>query len=162
MILKSEKYFLIFLFLFALCIRLAYVLPLSPSQLSTDTGEWIGIGESIASGHGVGDAWRPPGYPAVLAGIFVVFGKSVVAVRIFNSIIGALTCLIIFFIGKKLFNSQVGKIAGVLLSFYPYLINYTGDLLSETFFTFILSLSILTIFIAKEKPCVLNFVACGS
>ncbi|MDD5687990.1 MAG: glycosyltransferase family 39 protein [Elusimicrobia bacterium] len=157
----SEKKYLLFIFLTALFIRLIYVIPLSPEKLSPDSYGWMSIASGIASGNGYGDTWRPPGYPAFLAIIFFIFGKSILFVRVINSIISALTCVIIYFVGKKIFSPVVGKISAVLLCFYPYVIAYTGDLLSETFYTFLTALSIYYILICSEKPSIKNIIFTG-
>ena len=158
---ELEKKYLVFIFFVALIVRLIYIIPLSPEKLSPDAYDWMGIAWSIATGHGWGDTWRPPGYAAWLGTIFFIFGKSILIVRIINSILGSLTCVIIYFIGKKIFSSTVGKIAAFLLSFYPYLIAYTGDLLSETFYTFLISVSILYVIICSENPSFKNIMIGG-
>lgn len=158
---ESENKFLFLIFLSALFIRLLYVIQLPLQKISPDAYDWIGIAGNIASGKGFGEAWRPPGYAAFLSAIFLLFGKSIVLIRIINSVLGSLTCIIIFFIGKKVFSSAVGKIASTLLCFYPYLIAYSGDLLSETFYTFLISLSLLFILIASETPNIKNNITTG-
>lgn len=157
----SERTFIIGLFLLALFIRLAYVLRLDPQQISGDCYEWMGVASDILSGKGFGDTWRPPGYPAYLAAVMFVFGKSVVALRVMNALLGSLTCVIVYFIGRKIFSAPVGRIAAALTSFYPYLIAYTGDPLSETFLTFMISVSILSILIVSEKPSARNIILTG-
>lgn len=158
---NKEKSFVFFLFFLSLSIRIIYVINLSPQSLSLDSFDWMGIAENIAAGHGYGDTWRPPGYAAFLGILFFLFGKSIILIRIINSILGALTCVLIYFIGKKIFSSAVGKISAILLCFYPYLINYTGDLLSETFYTFLISLSVFFILICSEKPNLKNVFLTG-
>jgi len=158
---NKEKSFIFFLFFLSLLIRLAYIIPLSPQNLSLDSYDWMNIAENIAAGNGFGDTWRPPGYAAFLGIIFFLFGKSIVLIRILNSIFGSLTCVLIYLIGKKIFSIEVGKISAVLLCFYPYLLAYTGDLLSETFFAFLISLSIFSLLILAETPNFKNVVILG-
>lgn len=157
----TEKTFLKLIFLLSLAVRIAYVVRLSPQNLSLDSYDWINIAENIAAGNGFADTWRPPGYSVFLSIIFLLFGKSVVIIRIINSVIGGLTCVTIFFIGKKIFSSAAGKIASLLLCFYPYLIAYAGDLLSETFYTFLISIAVFFILICVEKPNLKNSIITG-
>jgi 4-amino-4-deoxy-L-arabinose transferase-like glycosyltransferase len=93
--------------------------------------------------------------------IFFVFGKSILMARIANCVMGALTCVIVYHIGKKIFSSTVGKIAAFLVAFYPYLIAYTGDLLAETFLTFIISIAILFVLLTSENPTWKNIIVTG-
>jgi hypothetical protein len=157
----SEKYFLITVFSVSLLIRLAYVIPLSLQKLSPDAFDWMRIGYDVATGVGYQDTWRPPGYSTYLGMIFFVFGKSILAARIVNSIVSSLTCVVIYFIGKKLFYTNVGKISAILLMYYPYSIAYSGDLISETFLTFVISLAILSLIILSEQPSFKNTVIAG-
>ena len=157
----SEKKYLLFIFLVALCIRLIYVIFLSPQILSPDSYDWLNIASGLASGQGYGDTWRPPGYATFLGVIIFLFGKSIGLIKIINSLLGALTCLSVYYIGKKIFSPAVGRISAMLLCFYPYLIAYAGDLLSETFYTFLISLSILLIFITGELPNTRNMITTG-
>jgi 4-amino-4-deoxy-L-arabinose transferase-like glycosyltransferase len=159
--LRAEKYFLPALFLAALAARLAYSLRLSPLSISPDSLDWTGIAGQLVSGKGFGDTWRAPGYPVYLSAIFLIFGKSVAAVRVFNALLGSLNCLVIFMAGKKLFGSAVGRIAALMLAFYPYLIAYSGDLLSETLLTLMISLSLLMIIESSENPSTMNLVLTG-
>ena len=160
-ILITEKTFLKLIFLLSLLIRIAYVVRLSPHNLSLDSYDWMGIAENITAGSGLGDTWRPPGYSVFLSIIILLFGKSIILLRIINSVLGSLTCIIVFFIGKKVFSSSVGKIASILLCFYPYLIAYAGDLLSETFYTFLISIAIFFILLCGEKPNLRNSIITG-
>lgn len=160
-LLSEKNRFVLFIFLLALTVRLAYVIPLNPQKLSLDSYDWAATAESIASGSGYGDSWRPPGYAAFLGAIFLMFGKSVLVVRLINSLLGSLTCVLIYLTGKKIFYPSVGKISSVLLCFYPYLIAYTGDMLSETFYTFLISLSLFLILTVRESPDFKNSAATG-
>src|SRR3989339_1570875 len=103
-ILITEKTFLKLIFLLSLLIRIAYVVRLSPHNLSLDSYDWMGIAENITAGSGLGDTWRPPGYSVFLSIIILLFGKSIILLRIINSVLGSLTCIIVFFIGKKVFS----------------------------------------------------------
>lgn len=157
----TEKTFLILVFAVAAVIRLVYVLKLGNDQLSPDCGEWLSVASDIASGKGFGDTWRPPGYAAYLGILMFVFGKSILVMRLFNVLLGSLTCVLIYHAGKKVFSQAVGRIASALVCFYPYLIAYTGDLISETFLTFLIALSMLMLLVTSEKPVLRNIVLTG-
>jgi SAM-dependent methyltransferase len=141
-LLNTEKKFLFSVFFFALALRLAYVLPLSTGALSPDAYDWISIATGIVQGSGFGGTARAPGFAYFLAFIFAIFGKSILAVRIAQSLLGALTCVLIYKTGKRLFSEGTGRIAAILLSFYPYCLAYTGDVLSETFLTFMIAAAV--------------------
>jgi hypothetical protein len=158
---KSEYGFLLGLFSLAFVIRLLYLLPLSPNNISPDAFDWMNTGLNVAAGKGIGDSWRPPGYSAVLGAVFFIFGKSVLWARVANAVFSSLTCVILYFTGKKVFNTVVGGLAALMASCYPYYIAYSGDLLSEIFLTFMISLSVLAAYRCKEKPSFWNCVLTG-
>lgn len=159
--LNTDGHFPLTLFLFALGLRLAYVLLLPEGKLSPDAYDWMETAWSVAQGQGFGGSWRPPGYAFFLAGVFSVFGKSIVAVRAIQALLGALTCLLTYKTGTKIFSETTGRIAGVLAAFYPYFIAYTGDLISETFLTFMLALTVYHVVKTAESPSWKNLALTG-
>lgn len=160
-LLDSENKFSAAAFLFALALRLAYVLPLSPDKLSPDASSWMDIALGIAQGSGFGGTTRAPGFAFFLAGIFSVFGKSVAAVRVLQAVLGAFTCVLVYKTGKRLFSEGAGRIAAVLLSFYPYLLAYTGDVISETFLTFMIAAAVFCTVKTSQEPGWKNIVVTG-
>jgi len=111
-------------------------------ELFPDGKDYDALSLSLATGtgfaiHGVPNTFRPPGYPFFLAALYMIFGHSYVAVKIVQSLLGALTCLMIFLIGQQLFSRRVGVIAATIATVYPLLVVYTGFLLSEVLFVFL-------------------------
>lgn len=159
--LNSGNNFLYTLFGVSLLIRLAYVLPLPADKLSPDAYDWSNLGWSIAQGNGFGGSWRPPGYAFFLGTIFFAFGRSVIAARAIQALLGAFTCLLTYKTGKRIFSKTTGRIAGVLTCFYPYFIAYTGDLLSETFLTFMIALTVYHVVKTAEIPSWKNIALTG-
>lgn len=148
----GERRFAAAVFVFALAVRLAYALPLPLDKLSPDAGSWMTPAWSVAQGAGFGETVRPPGYVLFLAGIFAVFGKSVTAARAAHALLGAITCLFIYFTGRRMFSEWTGRLAALMLAFYPYSVAYSGDVLSETFLTFMLAASVLLTVRAAQEP----------
>lgn len=136
----------------ALLVRLIYVLFFAGAYLYPDSQDWIATALRLVQLHTYGDCWRPPLYPFFLAGIYFFCGESLLAVRIFQSVLGALTCLLLYFTGRTVFNRKVGFICSILALLYPYFIYYTGDILAETILTFLLSASIASIAWFQREP----------
>ncbi|MDD5208703.1 MAG: glycosyltransferase family 39 protein [Elusimicrobiales bacterium] len=160
-LIKSEKNFLVSVFCFSLLIRLAYALPLPADKLSPDAAGWIDIGWGLAQGAGFGGSWRPPGFGFFLAFIFSVFGKSILAVRAAQALLGAFTCVLVYKTGKRLFSENTGRIAAALMSFYPYFLAYTGDVISETFLMFMIVSSVFYTVKTSQEPGWKNIVITG-
>ena len=111
-------------------------------ELYPDGKDYDALALSLANGSGyelyhVPNTFRPPGYPMFLAAVYTLFGHSYAAVKVIQSVLGGLTCLMILFIGQRLFTTRVGVIASGIAVVYPFLVLYTGFLLSETLFVFL-------------------------
>ena len=85
------------------------------------------------------DTYHPPGYYYFLAGLYAIAGHSYLVVRIAQSLLGTLTCVGIYFVGRELFDDRAGLLAAALAAAYPPLVFYTGVLLTETLSTFLLT-----------------------
>ena len=90
------------------------------------------IARSLATGQGFSSplpepsgptALLPAGYPLVLAGVFRVFGvyttQSAVAAYLLNCLFSALTCIVLYRLGERLFGRVTGLVAAALLALYP-------------------------------------------
>lgn len=88
---------------------------------------------------------KPPLYSFFLAFIYRTFGHSYLAVRAIQSFLGALTCVIIYFIALKLINQNAALISGALAAINISFIKSSAFLLSEAFSTFMISLLILSL-----------------
>lgn len=140
-----------FIFLIAFVVRLG-ALFLFEDDPRGDAADYENIALNIISGKGFVStrmglySYRPPLYPLFLAGIFSVFRQSYFIVAFIQAIISSITCVIVFYIGKSIFDEKSGLISSVILALYPTLIFYSTQLLSETLFIFISSLSIYVFF----------------
>ena len=102
----------------------------TPQLDSREYYEWARI---LASGTFV---WpvaitHGPGYPVFLAVTLYVFGGSLTAARILQSILGAMTCRFVFAIGRKYYGERAGNAAGILLALYGPLILIDVSILGE-------------------------------
>lgn len=160
----DERLFLAVALMFALAVRLLYISQLHGLYRS-DAQSYDAIAVNLVNGLGFTDgtlmARRPPLFPYFLALIYMVFGHDYMVVRIIQAIIGTLTCLNIYLIGKQVIGKDVGKIALLIASIYPFLVYYTGALLTENIFTFLLSLSVLQLLKFREKPDLRNAAFAG-
>ena len=157
----DERRFLAAVIGFGLLLRLALVLKTGAGGLSPDSGDWMRIAMSVASGDGFGGTWRPPGYAAFLAAIFFVFGKSVIAAKLANVALGGATMYLAYRIALALFDRTTARVTLVMTSFYPYLLAYTADVLSETLLTFMIAASVLALVMAAEKPIMRRLAPAG-
>ncbi|MHC4335115.1 MAG: glycosyltransferase family 39 protein [Planctomycetota bacterium] len=62
--------------------------------------------------------WQPLFYPLFLAGVYRVSDFSILAVKVIQMILGAVTCLLVLRLGQRLFDRQTGILAGLIAVFY--------------------------------------------
>jgi len=143
----KEKKYLISVFVIALILRLSYVLFFPQSEIESDALQYDTIGWNLASGDGFSlelgmpTPVRASVYPFFLSLIYFIIGHSYVVVRLAQAIIGALTCLLIYWLGKEIFDEGVGRVASLIVAFYLVPISYTGFSSNRNLlFTFLLSM----------------------
>lgn len=93
---------------------------------------------------------RLPLYPFYLALIYFIFGHSLILLKIFNSVLSGITCVLIYSIGKKAFGEAISKIACLLLAFYPPFIWQDMMLTSEPLFISLFIGSVFLIYYLKK------------
>ncbi len=122
----------------ALAVRLAYLTVIvglnSPPTYDGIGYDMLAVHLLEAETYGVEHptAFRPPGYPIFLAGVYLLFGHSYPAVRLIQAWLDAVTCLLVYAIGKELFSRRVGLLAAVGLSLHPLQVYMVGEFYSET------------------------------
>lgn len=134
----------------ALALRLAWGISLDRHELYfPDSRQWNGIALNLLAGNGMMldegmKALRPPVYSLFLALVYAVFGReNLLAVRIVQAFLSTAACLFVYALGKRLFGAAAAKIALAACAIYPFFIYYSGAVLTETLFIFLLSLIML-------------------
>ena len=160
------KYFSIAIFSIAFMIRLVFVLqsseiPYSDASVYDRLGLSISEGKGYVNNSGTPHCHYPPFYPFFLSVIYALFGHSYAAVRIFQSILGAFSCVLIYLIGKRVFTVSVGVIAGFISMAYLPFIKSAELLLSELVFTFLVLLIVLYLLKIRENMNFGNAIVLG-
>ncbi len=112
---------------------------------------WLkhGIYGLVVNGHLAPVDMRVPGYPAILAGIFAIAGKSQQTVMLVQAALDTLTCFVIALIAARLAPEQARRrvaIVGVwLAALCPFTANYTAAILVETLAIFLTAVAILAL-----------------
>ena len=148
----------IFLFLFAIVIKIIFsIIILHFLEPNIAEEFYDDIARNLLNGNGYvineGESpnlWRAPVYSFFLAGIFFFFGSTNFYAILFQILVDSTTCLVIFFIGKSVYNKRIGLISAIVFILYPFFSYYTVHLLSESLFSLLLSFVILYL-ISKRK-----------
>ena len=119
----------------ALWILYARTIPVSDFA-EYDARAWrIAEGEGFVDSQGNPSSFQGVGYPAFLAGIYVVFGHSILAAQFANALLGGLTVFLTFGVARRLVSDGRALLAAAVIAFTPSHVLYSGVLATETLFT---------------------------
>jgi 4-amino-4-deoxy-L-arabinose transferase-like glycosyltransferase len=109
---------------------------------------------------------RPPLYPALVAGVYRLFGlENYQAVRLLQAILSLVTVVLMYRLGSALLGGRAGLWLAGLLVFYPSLLGYNNLLLTEVLSTFLLCAFCLLLIRALQQDSlgclVLSAIALG-
>ena len=136
----------------ALVLRLIYLLEIEASPLfsypAVDGKTYVLHATSLAAGNwlsqGQGPFWQPPLYPYLLGMIKAIAPDSFIyAIRWFQAILGALTCGLVYLLGRRWFTPKLGLVAGLAASCYGPLIFFDGEVLPASLAVFLNMLGLL-------------------
>lgn len=102
----------------------------------------LSIGKGYTTQDGQPTASRTPGASLMLLPIYVIWGRSYTAGRIWFCLLSALTCLIVALSTRPYFGKKVALLAAIMLTFYPGHFYYSMHFLSEVPFAFFLGLAV--------------------
>jgi Flp pilus assembly protein TadD len=134
----GDRKILLAIILIALALRIAYVIDVSDSpyfRYPTLDAFWydskakdVLAGDLLASSG----TFRVPLYIYFVAGVYAVFGYSITALLIVQAVLGALTCGLLYLVGKRIFGTVAGVVAGLGFGVYRMAIYGVGELLPVT------------------------------
>ncbi len=128
-----------------LAIRLSYVLLTRHYRLAGDAPEYDLEGLLIAHGHwfwtaapyGIlhAGAWKAPGYPAWVGLWYALLGHHPLAVRLVQVLLGPVTIVLTWQLGRRMFSPRVGLVAAFVVAVYPLAWQFEELLYSESLAT---------------------------
>lgn len=171
----NPKRFLLFVFVFALVIRVLYVwlmcyyytfktgLPLEYGA-SDSLGyhhKALQLGKIIENGQ-LRDfinavlaqhiAFSDLGYVVTLGCIYGLLGPNILIPHLFHSLLSAYICVSVYRLADRLFDNRTARVSAVMTAFMPLFIYYCGLHLKEIDFAFFLILCIERIdFVMRER-----------
>jgi len=103
--------------------------------------------------------YQAPLYSYFLALVYKIFGHNYLASRLFQSVMGAVNCVMIMLVGERLFGRREGLLAGCIAALYGPFIYFEGELLRPVLIIFLALLVILCILRWSESRPVWAAVA---
>lgn len=155
---KSIKPITVFFILLAIQMILAILLFDPKLFTGGDNAVYINLGQALLEGKGYRDLNKPdepihtqypPGFPLMLAAVMMIFGQSIIALKLFVLFCG-LTAFYLFFLISREFFKEKYYLAVTAYALVPVLIIYYHWLLSEIPFL-LLNLTALFLLIKAEK-----------
>jgi 4-amino-4-deoxy-L-arabinose transferase-like glycosyltransferase len=139
----------------ALAVRLAWALaqPVTDEAIDRlpDQREYLALGRNLLHGQGLkffdprfGDevwAFRTPGYPLLVAAC----GGSVRAIRVAQALIDTSTVLAAYLLARRWLTAGTSFVAAAIVAVNPFLVYFTGLILTETLFTAMLAWGVLLV-----------------
>ena len=146
--------------LLSLAAALAMVLVVFPSQGLVDNRfdpySFGAIGASVARGQGfdVGTLMqrKAPLYPLLIAAIYALFGEHGMLVLLVQCLLHVGTCLLVYDLGRRMFNERTGIIAATVCALHPLMLRYAADLQLEALLTFLFTLTLWLMQRFLERP----------
>ena len=145
---RTDRWLLAAILVAAFLIRIAYLVDIADSIYIShpvlDSAWYHAKAIDVLAGDHLASSasFRVPLYVYFLAGCYAVFGESFAAPLIIQAIVGALTCGLIFLMGRRLFGTLAGALAGFGFAFYGMAIYSDGEILPTTLFMFFMLLAV--------------------
>lgn len=134
---------------------------------TVDSGTYDNMARQVAAGKGMNDDffWQPFFYPTFLSIIYLASNSSIICAKVIQALLGCITCLLTYELGKRIFNRSAGIIAGVMTALYGPLIFFESELLASgwaAFWSIVLILLFLKVSSEKNMWLCVALGVCGA
>ncbi len=104
---------------------------------------------------------RAPGYPFFIFLIYSLFGERIMAVQLAQVLLIAFICLLVYKIGRIVFDKNVGILAALITAVHPIFICQSFPLLTEALTAFLITLSVYLAIVSLQVHKVQYFILLG-
>lgn len=137
---------------------------LSPILDSRTQNGWA---ETLIKTLGIGNnevLAKPPLYAYYLALVKALVGTgdlSLLAARLLQLVAGAVTCGLTYLVGRRVFGTAAGLLAGLFLALYSPAVFNEGELLDTALATFLATAFLLSLLVTLDRPTAGRCVGVG-
>ena len=155
------------IFIAALAIRLVYLGEMSSSPAFrvpiVDAENYDTIARTLAFNGVMNEKlfWQGPFYPLFLAAAYKTSGGSIIAAKVMQLVLGALTCVLVLFIGARIFNRKAGAIAAAITALCGPLLFFEQELLATGWAAFWSAALLILILEAERKRSIGIYLLLG-
>lgn len=154
-------------FFLALLLRLIYVWQIAGTPFFKspilDANVYDQRAWQIAQGDWIGHEvfFQAPLYSYFLGLIYAIFGHNYLVPRLIQTLLGSLSAWMVYRLGSRVFDRNVGFLAGLIFAVYGPLIYFSGELLTPTLEIFLLLTFLLKFDHLLDRPTSWNFLFAG-
>jgi 4-amino-4-deoxy-L-arabinose transferase-like glycosyltransferase len=140
----------------AFIVRLGYVLTLGEKLYWEDEYDYSALGQSLAEGRGYvnaageATAFRPVGYPLLLAALYEAGLQQPSELRLAQVVLGVIGVWLVYLLALMSMPRLFAVLAALYAALYPYFIFMTGTLLASLWFSVTL-LAFVYLFMQGEQ-----------
>jgi 4-amino-4-deoxy-L-arabinose transferase-like glycosyltransferase len=138
----------VLIFVVALLVRLINVYQLKPTPffdvLLGDAHGYDLWAQRLAGGDWIGSDvfYQAPLYPYFLGGVYAIFGRDLLIVRIIQAVIGSASCVLLGLAAARMFSKRAGLFAGLALALWAPAIFFDGLLQKSVLDMFFMCLAL--------------------
>ncbi len=149
---KIELWIVLGIFLLGLCVRYFYLYESSDNPTFeapiSDSLTYHGLAQQLAKSKHITDDffWQPLFYPLFLGAVYYFSNVAIIAAKSVQIILGGSTCILSYFLAKRIFGRRTGILAAIMVAFYVPLIFYETELLATGWASF-WSLALILLFL---------------
>lgn len=146
----------------ALAVRLAVVITAPPVLMWPDGRFFESIGYRLATEHTYGDQTiYAPAYPTMIAAVYGVFGRSLIALRGVEALLSTGTVALVGAFGAALFGPAAGLVAAALAAVHPVMVVLPTTQYAENLILFASALAFAQFAFAVRKPTAGRWLLAG-
>ena len=111
-------------------------------------------GQAIAAGDWVGEGvfYQAPGVSYLLGGLYALFGRDLELARQLFACFGALTCVLVADLGRRIIDRPTGLLAGWILALYAPLFFFEARLQKPALSLLLLMATLHTLVRHRQNP----------
>jgi 4-amino-4-deoxy-L-arabinose transferase-like glycosyltransferase/Tfp pilus assembly protein PilF len=98
-----------------------------------------------------GAFWQPPLYPWLLGLFYKLAGHALLGTRIVQAIVGALSCVLLYAIGRRAFDRRVAAGAALTMAVYGPLVYFDGEILPPCVYLALTLVALLVTLVAEAQ-----------
>jgi tetratricopeptide (TPR) repeat protein len=152
----------------AFLVRLFYLLEIDAIplfyHLAGDGRTYDDWGQRIAAGDWLGNGvfYQAPLYPYFLGVLQLILGHNLWLIRLLQLALGAISCALVFRVGRELFSRQAGIAAGLIVAWYAPGIFFEGLIEKSILDLFLIAVLLFLLIEARKGPRWSRWLAVGA